>query len=95
MKIEFHVKLEFFETQVVWKFDINVFIVIGKYNMLPDKYVLSLTMLLTVYLWLKHVNKDTFIDKKLIHQRYTTFAYGNLSAPTLRQVGRLLHTRQS
>ena len=46
----------------------------------------------TVYLWLKHVNKDTFIDKKLIHPRYTTFACGNLSAPTLRQVGRLLHS---
>ena len=38
----------------------------------------------TVYLWLKHVNKDTFIDKKLIHPRYTSFACGNLSAPTLR-----------
>ena len=36
------------------------------------------------------MNKDTFIDKKLIHQRYNTFAYGNLSAPTLlKQVGRL------
>ena len=56
---------------------------------------MSLTTLLTVYLWLKHVNKDTFIDKKLIHPtdtRHTTFAYGNLSAPTLRQVGRLLHS---
>ena len=40
------------------------------------------------------MNKDTLIDKKLIHQRYTTFAYGNLSAPTLRQVGRLLHTHE-
>ena len=38
------------------------------------------------------MNKDTFIDKKLIHRRDTTFDYGNLSAPTLRQVGRLLHS---
>ena len=30
--------------------------------------------------------------QKLIHPRYTTFVYGNLSAPTLRQVGRLLHS---
>ena len=38
------------------------------------------------------MNKDTFIDKKLIHRRDTTFAYGNLSASTLGQVGRLLHS---